>query len=65
MAIPWIQRELDVWVNRFNSTPRRQDKRKVLPCGIPTIIHDKPHIYGAKDYKVSSNYLMAQDLILL
>ncbi|KAL4269040.1 hypothetical protein AB1N83_001842 [Pleurotus pulmonarius] len=61
MAIPWIQRELDVWADRFNMTPRRQDKRKVLPCGIPVVIRDKPHIYGAKDYKVDTPLELLND----
>ncbi|KAJ7719745.1 hypothetical protein B0H16DRAFT_1336478, partial [Mycena metata] len=51
LAIPWLQAELDAWVHRYNSTPRRRDKNKVLPQGIPDLITAKPHLYGAEDYK--------------
>ncbi|KAK7029237.1 hypothetical protein R3P38DRAFT_3481193, partial [Favolaschia claudopus] len=50
--IPWLQREIDAWVRRFNSTPRRRDKNKILPQGIPDLIAAKPHLYGTEDYKV-------------
>ncbi|KAJ6553413.1 hypothetical protein B0H19DRAFT_1211058 [Mycena capillaripes] len=38
LAIPWLQAELDAWVSRYNSTPRRRDKNKILPHGIPELI---------------------------
>ncbi|KAI9437413.1 hypothetical protein F5148DRAFT_1262673 [Russula earlei] len=43
---------LDAWTWRFNSSPRRADKHKLLPQGIPNIIHAKPHLYGSQDFKV-------------
>ncbi|KAF8215519.1 hypothetical protein K438DRAFT_2104665 [Mycena galopus ATCC 62051] len=52
LAIPWLQAELDAWVCRYNSTPRRRDKNKILPHGIPDLIVAKPHLYGTEDYKV-------------
>ncbi|KAJ7357893.1 hypothetical protein DFH08DRAFT_911633 [Mycena albidolilacea] len=52
LAIPWLQAELDAWVHRYNSTPRRRDKNKILPQGIPDLIAAKPHLYGTQDYKV-------------
>ncbi|KAK7041228.1 hypothetical protein R3P38DRAFT_2512612 [Favolaschia claudopus] len=52
LAIPWLQREIDAFVRRFNSTPRRRDKNKILPQGIPDLITAKPHLYGTEDYKV-------------
>ncbi|KAJ7718872.1 hypothetical protein DFH07DRAFT_872378 [Mycena maculata] len=52
LAIPWLQAELDAWRARYNSTPRRQDKNKILPQGIPDLIVAKPHLYGTEDYKV-------------
>ncbi|KAJ7084177.1 hypothetical protein C8R43DRAFT_1051851 [Mycena crocata] len=52
LAIPWLQAELDAWVLRFNTTPRRRDKNKILPQGIPDLIVAKPHLYGTQDYKV-------------
>ncbi|KAJ7303717.1 hypothetical protein DFH08DRAFT_918758 [Mycena albidolilacea] len=44
LAIPWLQAELDAWVRRYNSTPRRRDKNKILPQGIPDLIVAKPHL---------------------
>ncbi|KAJ7075212.1 hypothetical protein B0H15DRAFT_792147, partial [Mycena belliarum] len=52
LAIPWLQAELDSWVERYNSTPRRRDKNKILPHGIPDMINAKPELFGTKDYKV-------------
>ncbi|KAJ7438148.1 hypothetical protein FB451DRAFT_1344417 [Mycena latifolia] len=52
LAIPWLQSELDAWVNRYNSTPRRADKNKILPKGIPNMIASKPAQFATKDYKV-------------
>lgn len=52
VAIPWLQSELDIWAARYNSSPRRHDSRKVLPTGVPDIIASKPHLFGAKDFKV-------------
>ena len=39
----------------INSAPRR-DKNKILPHGIPAIIHAKPHAYNSLDFKVYSNH---------
>lgn len=52
LAIPWIQAELDAWRLRFNQTPRRADKNKILPQGIPHLISAKPHLYHSRDFKV-------------
>ncbi|KAJ7455486.1 hypothetical protein FB451DRAFT_1342284 [Mycena latifolia] len=52
LAIPWLQREIDAWVKRFNSTTRRADKHKILPHGIPDLIASKPESFATKDYKV-------------
>ena len=52
MAIPWLQDELDRWVDQKNSTTRRANKYKVLPHGIPDLIYECPEDYGAVDFKV-------------
>ncbi|KAG6808192.1 hypothetical protein H0H92_005087, partial [Tricholoma furcatifolium] len=52
LAIPWLQAELDAWAERYNTTKRRQDKHKLLPHGIPNLIHDNPQDYGAKNFMV-------------
>ncbi|KAF8232648.1 hypothetical protein L208DRAFT_1271005, partial [Tricholoma matsutake] len=52
LAIPWLQAELNAWMCRFNSSPCQADKHKLLPQGIPDIIHAKPHLFGSKDFKV-------------
>ncbi|KAJ7180569.1 hypothetical protein C8R46DRAFT_1210907 [Mycena filopes] len=54
LAVPWIQRELDHYVAIFNNTPRRADKHKLLPQGIPNLIQSKPHQFGCTDYKAST-----------
>ncbi|KAJ6583676.1 hypothetical protein B0H10DRAFT_2168133 [Mycena sp. CBHHK59/15] len=51
LAIPWLQAELDAWVRRYNSAPRRRDKHKILPQGTPDLVVGKPHLYGTHDYK--------------
>jgi len=53
LAIPWIQAELDAWMKCFNESPRRADKHKILPKGIPDLIALKPHLYHSTDYKVT------------
>ena len=53
IAVPWIQSELDKWVIIRNCTAPRSDPKKVLPHGIPELIREKPHKYGALDFKVS------------
>ncbi|KAJ7836779.1 hypothetical protein B0H14DRAFT_3460501 [Mycena olivaceomarginata] len=58
LAIPWLQAELDAWVRRYNSTPRRRDKNKILPQGIPDLIAAKPHLYGTQDYKAGAFMLL-------
>ncbi|KAJ7150864.1 hypothetical protein C8R43DRAFT_951294 [Mycena crocata] len=52
LAVPWLQAELDAWVKGHNSSPRRSDKHKILPHGIPDLIVSKPERFGTKDYKV-------------
>ncbi|VDC06453.1 unnamed protein product [Peniophora sp. CBMAI 1063] len=52
LAIPWLQDELDRWVDQKNSTARRANKYKVLPHGIPDLIFDSPEDYGATDFKI-------------
>jgi len=52
LAIPWLQAELDAWSHRWNSSSRRADKHKILPRGIPDLIHAKPDNYNSKSYMV-------------
>ncbi|KAH7919680.1 hypothetical protein BV22DRAFT_1050884 [Leucogyrophana mollusca] len=52
LAIPWLQKELDAWVHRFNTTKRHTDTKKTLPCGIPELIRTLPERYGTLDLKV-------------
>ncbi|KAF5377829.1 hypothetical protein D9615_006831 [Tricholomella constricta] len=44
--------ELDAWTLRYNSTSRRADKHKILPQGIPDLIHEKPDRSGSKNFMV-------------
>src|SRR5438132_262347 len=50
--IPWIQSELDRWVERINNTRKRPDRNKILPHGPPNDIYSSPERYGALDFKV-------------
>jgi len=50
--IPWIQCELDRWVERINNTRKRADRNKILPHGPPNDIYLLPERYGALDFKV-------------
>ncbi|OAX35688.1 hypothetical protein K503DRAFT_696552, partial [Rhizopogon vinicolor AM-OR11-026] len=52
LAIPWLQAELDAWLRRRNHNAPRRDKNKILPHGIPAIIHAKPHEYNSLDFKL-------------
>jgi hypothetical protein len=62
LAIPWLQAELDKWVIMYNSSPRRANKHKTLPHGIPDLIHAKPERYNSKNFQVCS--LIKSDQIL-
>ena len=54
LAIPWLQAELDQWREQFNMTPRRTQRNKSLPQGIPYIIAGNPEKYNVHDFKVRS-----------
>jgi hypothetical protein len=53
IAIPWLQAEIDKWVQMYNSSTRRANKNKLLPHGIPDIIHQKPERFQSKNFQVS------------
>ncbi|KAJ7769107.1 hypothetical protein DFH07DRAFT_866763 [Mycena maculata] len=52
LAIPFVQIQLDIWVNHHNKTKPRRDKHKVLPHGIPELLRTKPNFYGLVDFKI-------------
>ena len=52
LAIPWLQAELDQWREQFNMTPRRTQRNKSLPQGIPYIIARNPEKFNVHDFKV-------------
>lgn len=54
LAIPYLQFEMDLWAEGRNDTPKRADKHKILPQGIPNVIHAKPERYDAKNFMVMS-----------
>lgn len=54
IAIPWMQSELDKWVNIRNNTASRANTKKVLPHGIPAMIRQKPEQYNAVNFKVKA-----------
>jgi len=53
LFIPWLQVEIDAYVNRINNTRKRADRNKVLPHGPPNDIFTSPERYGCLDFKVS------------
>ena len=52
IAIPWLQIEIENWVQIHNSSKRRANRNKLLPDGIPDLIHAKPERFGAKNFQV-------------
>ncbi|KIK92391.1 hypothetical protein PAXRUDRAFT_147455, partial [Paxillus rubicundulus Ve08.2h10] len=52
LFIPWLQQELDAYKDRVNNTRKHRDRNKVLPHGIPQLIHTSPEDYAALDFKV-------------
>ncbi|KAM6489625.1 hypothetical protein JOM56_014947 [Amanita muscaria] len=52
LAIPWLQAEIDKWMNMYNSSYRRANKHKTLPHGIPDLIHAKPERYKSQNFQI-------------
>ncbi|EJT97560.1 hypothetical protein DACRYDRAFT_40353, partial [Dacryopinax primogenitus] len=53
LAIPWIQRKVDKYVEMHNTSKPHKDKRKLLPQGIPQDIFYHPEWYdNAYSFKV-------------
>ena len=66
LFIPYIQAELDAYVDRINNTRKRADRNKILPHGPPKEIFEHPERYGALDFKVSNHCTIPiQYLIIL
>jgi len=53
LAIPWLQKEADLYVYSTNTSRRRENRCKVLPNGIPDVMFEHPESVGALDFKVS------------
>ncbi|KIK81062.1 hypothetical protein PAXRUDRAFT_156973, partial [Paxillus rubicundulus Ve08.2h10] len=52
LFILWLQQELDAYKDRVSNTQKCHDHNKVLPNGIPQLIHTSPEDYAALDFKV-------------
>ncbi|KIL56954.1 hypothetical protein M378DRAFT_16621 [Amanita muscaria Koide BX008] len=52
LAVPWLQAEIDKWVQKYNTSSRRANKRKILPKGIPDVIHRKPERFGSQNFQL-------------
>ncbi|KAJ3526678.1 hypothetical protein NM688_g8230 [Phlebia brevispora] len=50
--IPWLQRELDTYVARFNDRSPRKDRKKLLPLGRPIEIFEHPESFGTLDFAI-------------
>jgi len=57
LFIPWLQEELNAWVERYNNSRKRADRNKILPHGVPNDICAFPERFGALDFKVSIHIL--------
>ena len=51
--LPYIQRELDTFRERFNLSKPRANRNKALPRGRPDDIFHNPETFGSKDFSVS------------
>ncbi|KAF7288816.1 hypothetical protein HMN09_01363400 [Mycena chlorophos] len=51
--IPWLQAELDAYMERLNNTRKRADRNKILPHGVPNDIYEHPEEYGALNFKIN------------
>jgi hypothetical protein len=51
--VPFVQKEIDRWVEQRNWSKRRADKQKLIPNEIPGIVMGKPERYGQKNFLVS------------
>ncbi|KAK2463877.1 hypothetical protein APHAL10511_004049 [Amanita phalloides] len=58
LAVPWLQAEIDKWVQQHNSSTRRANKNKILPHGIPDLIHAKPERFNSKNLQVNVSHEM-------
>ncbi|KAJ6483694.1 hypothetical protein DFH09DRAFT_949611, partial [Mycena vulgaris] len=52
ITIPFVQVQLDVWLNHRNRTKPRRNKYKVIPQEIPELLRAKPGFYGVVDLKI-------------
>ncbi|EGN95132.1 hypothetical protein SERLA73DRAFT_21814, partial [Serpula lacrymans var. lacrymans S7.3] len=50
--IPWIQQELDCFVDRFNRTKPQYNSHKLLPHGCPIDIFNQPEKFESRDFVV-------------
>ncbi|EGN94589.1 hypothetical protein SERLA73DRAFT_126061 [Serpula lacrymans var. lacrymans S7.3] len=50
--IPWIQQELDCFIERFNNTKSQHNSHKLLPHGHPIDIFNKPEQFESRDFAV-------------
>ncbi|EGN97396.1 hypothetical protein SERLA73DRAFT_75084 [Serpula lacrymans var. lacrymans S7.3] len=50
--IPWLQDELDLFVDRFNHTLPRHNRNKILPHGRPADIFEQPENFESQDFSI-------------
>lgn len=60
--MPLIQKELDLYVYRYNTSPRRANRKSVLPTDAPLQVYEQPSNYGAEDYKAGASSFL-EDVI--
>lgn len=52
LAIPWMQRELDDFVMRYNSFKPRFDRHRIGPNEAPDVLYSLPLTFDTMDFKV-------------
>jgi hypothetical protein len=50
--MPLIQQELNLFVDRYNTSAKRSNTKTSLPAGRPKYIHMHPHQYDGEQLKV-------------
>ena len=48
-----MQKEIDLYVEHHNNTPRRANRHKILPHGVPDDIFEHPEEYGVPNFAAS------------
>ncbi|KAJ3753696.1 hypothetical protein EV360DRAFT_53031, partial [Lentinula raphanica] len=62
IAIPWLQTELDQWVQQRNNSKPKRYKHKFLPHDRPFVIRTRPQDFNVLDFKVGIPLELIEEL---